>query len=161
MAGLQMALRMLNDGQAEEAIMVAGIPLSTVNMLAVLPAEEDRRSLRGIAASTDWEIGFAAGIEEARRALQEAPFGVVLSEPSVEDGHWEDLLIELSKMANPPPLIVTFRLADERVWAEVLNRGGYDVLLKPLEAREVLRIVDQAWQQWKSRLEQQAATAEM
>lgn len=133
--------------------MVAGMPLSTVNMLAVLPAEEDRRSLRGIAASSDWEVGFAAGIWEARRALQEAPFGVVLSEPSVEDGHWEDLLNELGQMANPPPLIVTFRLADDRVWAEVLNRGGYDVLLKPLEAREVVRIVDQAWRQWKARLE--------
>jgi DNA-binding response OmpR family regulator len=84
---------------------------------------------------------------------------VVLSEPSVEDGHWEDLLNELRKMTNPPPLIVAFRLADERFWAEVLNRGGYDVLLKPLETREVLRIVDQAWQQWKSKLELQAVAS--
>jgi FixJ family two-component response regulator len=36
------------------------------------------------------------------------------------------------------------RHADERLWAEVLNLGGYDLLAKPLEGDEVSRVVEMA-----------------
>ena len=42
-------------------------------------------------------------------------------------------------------MIVTSRLADDRLWAEVLNLGGYDVLAKPFDASEVARVVGTAW----------------
>jgi hypothetical protein len=35
---------------------------------------------------------------------------------------------------------VTSRLADERLWAEALNLGAWDVLAKPFDADEVIRI---------------------
>ena len=41
----------------------------------------------------------------------------------------------------PPMFIVTSRLADDALWAEVLNVGGYDLLLKPFRAEEVIRMV--------------------
>jgi hypothetical protein len=40
--------------------------------------------------------------------------------------------------------------ADESLWAEVLNLGGYDVLPKPLVRDEVKRVVTLAWQNWKN-----------
>jgi len=46
--------------------------------------------------------------------------------------------------AAPPLLIVASRLADERLWAEVLNLGGYDVLLKPFEPAELRRVIGNA-----------------
>jgi DNA-binding response OmpR family regulator len=35
-------------------------------------------------------------------------------------------------------------LADERLWAEVLNLGAYDLLAKPFDVREVLHAVTTA-----------------
>jgi hypothetical protein len=46
-------------------------------------------------------------------------------------------------------VIVSSRLADERLWAEVLNLGGYDVLGMPFEPEKVLRVADSAWRAWK------------
>jgi DNA-binding response OmpR family regulator len=70
---------------------------------------------------------------------------VVISEVQLSDGHcWSDLLDEMQKMECPPPLIVADRLADEHVWAEVLNLGGYDLLAKPFDAKEVLHAVNTA-----------------
>jgi hypothetical protein len=40
-------------------------------------------------------------------------------------------------------------VADERLWAEVLNLGGYDVLSTPFAAGEVLRACFLAWQSWR------------
>jgi FixJ family two-component response regulator len=51
-------------------------------------------------------------------------------------------------MANAPSLIVTSRLADDRLWAEALNLGAYDVLAKPFERLELVRSVSSAWLHW-------------
>ena len=56
-----------------------------------------------------------------------------------------------SLLPDPPLLIVTSRLADERLWAEALNLGAWDVLAKPFEADEVIRIVSIAGQHWQDR----------
>jgi DNA-binding response OmpR family regulator len=78
----------------------------------------------------------------------------VLSECVLPEGKtWKDLLRAVEALRNPPPLIVTSRLADECLWAEVLNLGGYDLLMKPFDATEVFRVVSLAWLSWKNRLE--------
>jgi len=63
-------------------------------------------------------------------------------------GNWQALLGDLQSRVNPPNLIISSRLADERLWAEVLNLGGFDVLAQPFERSEVLRVVRMAWMAW-------------
>jgi hypothetical protein len=50
----------------------------------------------------------------------------------------------LQGLAKPPQLIVTSRTADESLWAEVLNIGGYDVMALPFERLEVERVIASA-----------------
>jgi DNA-binding response OmpR family regulator len=89
-------------------------------------------------------VRFVHAFRETLTALSPLP-GVVISEGRLSDGHcWKDLLLKLQKMEDPPPLIVADRLADERLWAEVLNLGGYDLLVIPFDAKEVLHVVNTA-----------------
>ena len=46
---------------------------------------------------------------------------------------------------------MTSRLADERLWAEALNLGAWDVLAKPFDTNEVIRTVSIAGQHWRDR----------
>jgi hypothetical protein len=41
--------------------------------------------------------------------------------------------------------IVSAAWTDARLWAEVLNLGAYDVLVKPYQQSEVSRILQHAW----------------
>src|ERR1039457_6796154 len=110
--------------------------IADATVLAVFPAVEDRTSLDKILSGSTWKVRFTRTLEEARTALAACLFGVVLSEGRFADGHcWKDLLCERQNMPHPPPLIVADRLADERLWAEVLNLGAYDLLAKPFEAK--------------------------
>jgi DNA-binding response OmpR family regulator len=61
------------------------------------------------------------------------------------------MLDQISLLPDPPLFIVASRLADERLWAEALNLGAWDVLAKPFVADEVTRIVDIARQHWRDR----------
>jgi FixJ family two-component response regulator len=85
---------------------------------------------------------------------------VVICERSLPDGDWETMLADTIQLAYRPRLIVTSRAADNRFWADVLHRGGYDLLAEPLRGAEVLWVVQSAWETWRQ--EQQkghAATA--
>jgi DNA-binding response OmpR family regulator len=66
-------------------------------------------------------------------------------------GGWKDLLESTQSLSNPPLLIVTSRHADERLWAEALNFGAYDVIAKPFYPIEVIRIVSLACLRWRQR----------
>jgi len=73
---------------------------------------------------------------------------VVVCERDLADCDWKDVLEVTASLPNPPPVIVTSRLADEYLWAEVLNLGGFDVLAKPLDRHEVSRVLNYAWEHW-------------
>ena len=76
---------------------------------------------------------------------------MVVCERDLADFTWKDVLALTAQAPVPPPLIVTSRLADERLWGEVLNLGGFDVLAKPLDLKEVGRVLASAWSHWMSR----------
>lgn len=120
-------------------------PITNPTILAVLSAGEDRTSLAGILPGSEWTLHFARVLSEARTLLRRSHVDVVISDSRLSDGLcWKDLLGEIQAMGGPPPLIVADRLADEYLWAEVLNLGGYDLLAKPFDAREVRHAVGAA-----------------
>lgn len=59
-----------------------------------------------------------------------------------------------------PKLIVASLLTTEGIWADVLNLGGYDVLVRPLNQEEALHSIGMAWLAWKHDAEREAARLE-
>jgi DNA-binding response OmpR family regulator len=81
--------------------------------------------------------------------LRDQSVPVLLCECALADGNWEDLLKAVAELPAPPKVIVYSRLADESLWAKVLNLGGFDVLMTPFEPEEVLRVAFAAWSRWE------------
>lgn len=69
---------------------------------------------------------------------------MVLAEADGPGWDWKRVLNDLRGLEQPPPLIVTSRHADDRLWAEALNVGAYDVLSQPFERNEVERVIASA-----------------
>jgi len=114
--------------------------------LVVSPDEHDEQILSGMLRSYSWRVRGARTVQEALRLLRGADRpNVVACERELPDGNWRDLFQFLAtKLKNPPPLVVVSRQADEALWAEVLNVGGYDVLTKPFDGEEVQRVMTMA-----------------
>jgi len=117
----------------------------TVTVLLVSPFEEDQRCLDQIFTGSNWKARPVCTCQEALVLLRRNAAAVVICERDLPDGNWRDILDATASLARPPSLIVTSRLADECLWAEVLNLGGWDVLAKPLHGKDVLWAVDSAW----------------
>jgi DNA-binding response OmpR family regulator len=123
-------------------------PESGVVVLVVGPSD-DLLSLRGTLPS-NWTLYVARDAAEAKQVLRQTSVPVILCESELPDGNWKDLLAAAAGIQSPPLLIVTSRLADEYLWAEVLNLGGYDVLAKPFNSVEFIQVMSMAWRRWKS-----------
>ena len=134
-------------------------PERAVTVLTLSSSEEDHRNLGAILSRSNWRIYHAWNCKEALDLLRQERIPVVVCERDLADGCWKDVLNHLWNCEDAPMLIVTSRHADDHLWAEVLNLGGYDVLAKPFATEEVVRIISLAWLQWKQRFRAVAAAS--
>jgi len=119
-----------------------------LSLLSISPMEDDHVSLQSIVRHSAWILHKADSLSAALTVLGKHDISVVLCASDLMPGRWTDALRGINSLPQPPSLIVTSRLADERLWAEALNLGAWDVLAQPFDHREVVRSVKSAWQHW-------------
>jgi DNA-binding response OmpR family regulator len=124
-----------------------------VKVLLISPFDEDHQHLRDILKHSKWQQYGARTQRESFDFLRENVAPVVICESELPDGNWQDVLSRLGLMRCPPLLVVTSRMADDRLWSEVLNLGAYNVLAKPLNMKEVFHVAGTAWMAWKRQWE--------
>ncbi len=137
-------------------------PEKTVTVLLLSPRPEDHQYFQHIFDHTNWRLHHAYTLREALGALEHLPLPVLVTEEELGDAGWREVLGGTTRLPLPPKLIITSQRADAHLWAEVLNLGGYDVLAKPFDEREVYHTISLAWLGWKldrERVTAQAAAA--
>jgi DNA-binding response OmpR family regulator len=120
---------------------------TAISVLVASPFAEDLEAFRLAfrAFGLDWRLIAAPDCGEAWRVLHRDNVDVVVVEAEFPDGiAWRDLIHEIAEMHGCQAVIVASRLADDRLWAEVLNLGGYDLLAKPFDRDELVRVIAMA-----------------
>jgi DNA-binding response OmpR family regulator len=119
--------------------------------------EEDHRSRQDFSGQSAWKLLKADGIRASLAFLKRHEVSVVLCERDLApEETWIDILETIRHLPHSPSLIVTSRLADDRLWAEALNLGAWDVLAKPFDPTELLRSVKSAWHHWCAQIQMPA-----
>lgn len=126
-----------------------GTEAEIVTVLAISSIGGDHIALGNVFSHSNWKFDCVRSCAEAIGVLRENPVPVVICSWQLPDGDWKTVLAEASQHANPPRVIVASPTADEQLWADVLESGGYDVLAQPFQPAEVVRVVSLAWRQWK------------
>jgi len=101
----------------------------------------DRLLVHDVFQQSGWKLYEARDRRLAMACLERNPVQVVITEAEVPKWDWKRVLHDLRGLSDPPQLIVASRTADDYLWSEVLNIGGYDVLPQPLERDELERVI--------------------
>jgi DNA-binding response OmpR family regulator len=112
-----------------------------VSALLVGEFKTDRLLVHDVFKQSGWRLFEASDRRHAMQCLDRHPVQVVIAESDVRNWNWKRVLSDLRRFPRPPQLIVSSRTADDYLWAEVLNVGGYDVLPRPFERDEVQRVI--------------------
>jgi len=123
-------------------------------LLVVSSFEEVHTHMGRVFAGSHWILHGVRTRAGATVLVRENSPHVVVCERDLPDGNWKEILDELRLLPNPPILIVISQVADESLWVEVLDLGGFDLLAKPLAEKEIWRVVDSAKRHWNGKREQ-------
>jgi DNA-binding NtrC family response regulator len=117
----------------------------------LLVVDDDESVRRGLywTLNSDYRVLESASREEAVKLLQQESIDLVLSDlhlpPHVEDISEGLAIIEAARERNPPVQVVVITASNsKRAALEAVKRGAYGFFEKPLDAAEVLHIVNQA-----------------
>ncbi len=124
---------------------------ATVNILAVGsgPVIDD---LLRIVSHSRWTLARVETLEQSMTHLARGWRGVLICEAALPDGTWKDMLSRTTLLPSPPPLIVAATHADDALWMEVLESGGYNLIGKPFIEPEVFRTISAAWLRQRDRV---------
>jgi DNA-binding NtrC family response regulator len=128
-------------------------PADVVRVLSIGAQGDEYSALQQLFKQSPWELcpGFhwtlenCGGVSAATMLWQDRRAPIVLCSADMESGSWRDLLAWRHVVECPPRVIVTARQADERLWAEALNLGAYDLLPAPFNTNEVIRTLSHAF----------------
>lgn len=124
-------------------------PQRTVTVLLISPVERDHLLFQQAFGRSNWKLFRAYSLREGLEFLQEHDIPVIVSERNLDKEGWQRLMPEIANLPVPPKVIVTSSEAGADLWSEVLNLGGYDLLVKPIDERELFQAISQAWLSWK------------
>jgi DNA-binding NtrC family response regulator len=117
----------------------------------LLVVDDDESVRRGLywTLNSDYRVLEAASREEAVKLLEQENIDLVLSDlhlpPKVEDISEGLAIIEAARDRNPPVQVVVITASNsKRAALEAVKRGAYGFFEKPLDAVEVVHIVNQA-----------------
>ena len=69
---------------------------------------------------------------------------VVVTDARLHDGDWRRVLEIVEHGRRKIEVVVCSRLGDYKLWMDVLEQGGYDVLVEPYDGEEIKRILEGA-----------------
>ena len=144
-------------------------PRTNVTILSYEPNGTDQAALENIFHAAEWprspglhwKLKIVENAGSAWAMIRKARIPLVVCGCDTQPGMWKEMLGKFAQLANPPLLIVTSRLADDRLWVEALNLGAYDVLAKPYDRNEVVRTFSCAWLRWQGHRPDAIASATM
>jgi DNA-binding NtrC family response regulator len=115
-----------------------------LSALVVMPSERRGGLIPCLTRSTV-QVRTASTCHEAAEILRHDPtVRIVLTDIYLSDGTWVDILRRAGGALGSPRVVVCPRLADERLWAQLLEAGAFDILVEPYHEPEVARILDAA-----------------
>ncbi len=114
------------------------------SVLIVCPFPDHHAIIQQLLEGKNWTVHHANSCSDAAGFLSANQPDAIICERVLPDGRWEDILRYTQEWSQKSSLIVSCRLADNHLWAEVLNAGGFDVLAQPFDDEELLRIVELA-----------------
>jgi DNA-binding NtrC family response regulator len=106
-----------------------------------------------LCTNAKWDLHRAFSLPSAIVTLQRTPIAVLVCADDLAQGTWKQLLQQVLALPDPPTFVLASNSADERLWMEAIHLGAYDVIVKPLAGREVMRIVASAAVSWLGRHE--------
>jgi DNA-binding NtrC family response regulator len=117
--------------------------LSYAKVLMICSDEREKRTLEGV-LNDHVILRTVADLGELQSVLEGGSYDALLCGWSFHRGTWNDALKQVQERCPDLPVIIFSGVGGEREWLQVLEAGGFDLLVAPFIRRTVLPVLEQA-----------------
>jgi DNA-binding NtrC family response regulator len=122
-------------------------PIKRFRVLVFDPEGEVGRFVTDILAETPCDVARAqSGDSLYDTYTYQFPFDAVVMNLTRRTGHFLDMIPAIREVSPKVRIFVLSRMADERLWLHVLDRGAHDLFVAPPDRAEFLGAILQAIQ---------------
>ena len=114
---------------------------SRVPIVALIVGEQDRGVLASVSKQEPFDVHFAESCEEAFTLANQWNAAVIFFDRDWPGTDWRAAVESLAASSHHACVILMSGVADDYLWQELIRRGGYDVLPKPLRNDTVSRVI--------------------
>lgn len=107
-------------------------------------SDEDRSRLTELLRSLHVDVIALEGLGALRRSLLRNEVDLVITDVTLPDGNWVDVLRLTVETSRSPGILVHSNVINDRLWSEVLWRGAYDMLIAPYSSKDGCEIIESA-----------------
>lgn len=111
--------------------------MKQITLLIVTSRAEDMPELLGLLRETPWELT-SVPQEEAAAALKAAPVPILLFDRDLAGPSWRETIKRLIHSRRNACIVLLSNVADQYLWEEVVQQGGFDLLTRPFRKEQVL-----------------------
>lgn len=104
----------------------------------------ERLTLEQIGKQHRWELCFIQSPREGINLASKGQFELILCDRDQPGYPWREVMERLAANSPRSSILLLSPVKDDYLWQEVVQRGGYGVLLRPLHEKAVLRSIDAA-----------------
>lgn len=112
---------------------------SSVRVLLVNAHDDDYRFLRTTLPCSSWTVTRTSDNNLTEALSRYRPDVVIVDDTG--DDRWRFTCEAIARLMPRARRVVASRLADDRLWLDVLDAGVDDLIRKPFEAREVCGVL--------------------
>jgi CheY-like chemotaxis protein len=112
-----------------------------INRKRILIAEDDANSarmLKDLLTASEYDVTIAENGIEAIKYFEESPFPLVITDIEMPQMDGNELISRLNMSEIPPVIIVTTVHKEFDLIIDIMKKGAYEYLVKPLNLDEVL-----------------------
>lgn len=123
---------------------------SRAHIVALVVNDEERNLLASLSNGEQWDMHLVPSYADAWTAANRWHAAVILYDRDWPDTEWRAAVQNLASCSPRTCVILTSRVIDDYLRDELIRKGGYDVLAKPLRADDVVRVIKLALSYWRS-----------
>jgi DNA-binding response OmpR family regulator len=117
-------------------------PEGCLRILVLSMSLEDRFVLERLGKQHDWELQFTSSPGEGLKLASQSHFDLILCDRDQYGYPWREVMDRLAACSPRSCILLVSPVSDDHLWRDVLQRGGYDVLIRPLREQSALHAVE-------------------
>lgn len=123
-------------------------PPSPIPIVVLIVDDQDRRVVSNTSRHQTWEAYFAESCEHVSSMASRMAAPIILLDRDWLGTEWRAAVQSFAALPHHPCIVLVSGVRDAYLWQELVRRGGYDILPKPIQADDVSRVVKLATSYW-------------